>query len=353
MRTLDLGLLLRHLMAIAVVTGLLALRVVLAQTPADPFAFFLPAVRVSLEERQAIDKGEALVRVLPGHNREVAIFAAGPVTSDGDRLVAWVRHIAELKKSSFVLSIGRFSAPPRIEDLDGLALDDDDLEAIRRCRPGACGVKLSALEIAQLQRTIADARTEWKPFVQAAFRRVVLQRIQMYLAGGHAALPAYNDHDEPVSLQTAFSAIVGRSVYLTARLPRFADYLDRYPRVSMPDVESFVYWSKEQLAGEPVISATHVSILRGRDGGLPEALVVGKQVFATHYMNGSLNVTALVRGRPGSPNYLAYLNRSDVDVLGGFFGGLVRLLAERRLKTEASEVLQGLGRRLDSGEPRP
>lgn len=343
----------RQSIAAVALAGLLVLRGPQAQAPADPFAFFHPAVSPSLVDRQAIDKGVPFVRVLPGHDREVAIFAAVPVTSDGDRLVAWVRRIAELKKSAFVLSIGRFSTPPRIEDLDGLSLDDDDLVEIRRCRPGACGVKLSAQEIAQLQRAIADARAEWKPFVQRAFRHIVLQRVQAYLAGGLPALPAYSDRDNPVPLQSAFSAIVGRSVYLTARLPRFADYLDRYPRVSMPDVESFIYWSKEQLAGEPVVSATHVSILRSRDEGLPDALVAGKQVFATHYMNGSLNLTAVLRGRPGSPNYLAYLNRSDVDVLGGFFGGLVRLLVEHRLKTEASEVLQGLGRRLDSGPPRP
>jgi hypothetical protein len=204
----------------------------------------------------------------------------------------------------------------------------------------------------QLQHATANARTEWKPRLQEEFRRVVLQRIQTYLVGGHPALPAYSDRDQPVSLQGAFSSIISRSVYLTAQVPRFAEYLDRYPQVSMPDVESFVYWSKEQLAGKPIVSATHVSILRGRDGSVPDALVAGKQIFATHYMNASLNLTALVRGdHPRSRNYLVFLNRSDVDVLGGFWGGLVRFIAERRLRTEASEVLQGLGRRLESGEP--
>ena len=333
-----------------IITGLLELCAVLvAQAPVDPFAFFRPAVNVSPKERQALDKGEALVTVLPGQDREMAVFAALPVHVGGNRLVAWVREIAQLKKSSFVLAIGRFSVPPRIEDLDGLALDDEDLDAVRRCRPGDCGLKLSAPEIARLQQTIAGAQREWKPLLQRAFRRVVLERIQMYLADGHSAQSVYNDHDRPVSLQTTFSSIVRRSVYLTGRLPRFADYLDRYPRVSAPDVESFVYWSKERLAGKPVISATHVSILRGRDRDLPDALVAGRQVFATHYMNGSLSLTAIMRGP--AANYLVYLNRSDVDVLGGFFGGLVRVVAERRLKADASEVLRGLGQRLESGEP--
>jgi hypothetical protein len=150
-----------------------------------------------------------------------------------------------------------------------------------------------------------------------------------------------------------FSSIVQRSVGLTERLPAFAKYLDRYPQVSMPEVESFIYWSKERLGGKPVISVTHVSILRaGGDAALPDALVAGKQIFASHYMNGALALTAIVGGSPGSHHYLAYLNRSEIDVLGGFFGGLVRWLVERRLKTEASDVLQGLRRRLESGMPR-
>jgi hypothetical protein len=55
----------------------------------------------------------------------------------------------------------------------------------------------------------------------------------------------------------------------------------------------------------------------------------------------------------GGPNYLVYVNRSQVDVLRGMFGGIVRWFIEHRLKDEAAEVLQGLRRRLESGEPPP
>lgn len=61
--------------------------------------------------------------------------------------------------------------------------------------------------------------------------------------------------------------------------------------------------------------------------------------------------TAVIRGEPGAFNYLVYLNRSDVDMLGGVFGGLVRWFMQRRLKAEAATVLQGLRRRLESGAP--
>jgi hypothetical protein len=141
------------------------------------------------------------------------------------------------------------------------------------------------------------------------------------------------------------------SPFLTGGVPEFARYLDRYPRAPIADVESFIYWSKERLDGKAIISATHVSILRWGETGLPDALVAGKGIFATHYVNASLGLTGIMRGRPGSPQYLVYVNRSEVDVVRGMFGGLLRVFMERRLKKEASTVLVGLRQRLESGDP--
>jgi uncharacterized protein with PIN domain len=74
-------------------------------------------------------------------------------------------------------------------------------------------------------------------------------------------------------------------------------------------------------------------------------------VFATHYIDASLSVTAIVGDRSTAQRYMAYLNRSDVDVLGGFWGGMVRRVLERRLRSEAPAILQTLRRRLESGDP--
>jgi hypothetical protein len=333
--------------------ALLALQVLAAPPNTDPFAFLQPSVTVSVDERRQLDRGEPIARVLPGQDLEVAVFAAVPVNIGGDRLVAWMRRIEELKKSAYVLAIGRFSDPPQIEDLDGLALDDEELSEILVCRPGSCGLKLSAVEMTRLQRTAADAGSGWRPKLQQAFRAVVLERVKAYLADGHAALAPYADAGGPLWPATRFASVLGHSVFLTEHLPQFAQYLSRYPRTRTPAPESFVYWSKERLARKAIISATHVSILRSDEPGLPDALVAGEEIFATHYVNASLGITAIMRGQPGAHNYLAYVNRSEVDVLGGMFGGLVRWFMQRRLKAEAANVLQGLRQRLESGEPPP
>ena len=330
-------------------TALLALQVLAAAPNADPFAFFQPSVVLSADDRRQLDRGEPIARVLPGKDHEVAVFAAVPVDIDGDRLVTWMRRIEELKKSSYVLAIGRFSDPPRIEDLAGLALDDEDVSEVRTCRPGSCALKLSASEMTQLRDAAAAAERDWKPAVQRAFRRAVLERVRMYLATGHIA--AYEDQKRHVWPSTRFALLLDHSVFLTDHLPRFTEHLRGYPLTAAPDVESFVYWSKERLARKAIIGATHVSIVRSHDAGLPDALVAGKEIFATHYLNASLGLTAITRGESGAHTYLAYVNRSEVDMLGGMFGGLVRWFMQRRLKTEAADVLRGLRRRLEGGEP--
>ena len=98
------------------------------------------------------------------------------------------------------------------------------------------------------------------------------------------------------------------------------------------------------------ISANEVVIARPGPGGAREVFVAGKQVFATHYLNGSLNLTALVGGEEAA-RYLVILNRARVDVVQGFFGGLTRVFVERRLRSELSSVIEGLAKRLESGPP--
>lgn len=325
----------------------------LAQAPAvfDPFEFFGPQLGLTSEERARIERGEAVVKALPAMPFEVAIFSAARADFSGDRLVAWVRRIEALKKSSFVPAVARFSHPPRIEDLASLELDRADLDELRSCRPGDCGLKLSEPEIRSLSEVASGRRPGWEDAVQQAFRQVVLARARAYLRGGLPSADPYRDRREPVMPDVEFQHIVAHSSFFTQRLPRLAQFLTQYPHNETSEFESFLYWSKELLGGRPIVSITHVAIARPDSGPLPEALVVARQVFATHYMNGSLALTAVVGGRDGAPRYLVYLNRSRVDLLDGLFGGLVRRVAERRLRNEAGQVVDALRRRLAAGEP--
>ena len=328
---------------------LFALQILATVPNADPFSFFQPTVTVAAADRAQLDRGEPVARVLPGRDLEVAIWAAVPVAIDGERLVAWVRRIEELKKSAYVLAIHRFSDPPRIEDLADLTLEDDDLAEILTCRPAHCGLKLSAAEMAALQRAAADAGTDRNAALQQRFRQIVLDRVNVYLAGGEVG--PFDDHSAPVWPARRLAVVVDHSIFLGEHVPQLAERLREAARAPMAAVETFLYWSKERIADKPIVSVTDVHMLCSHAASVPDVLVAGKEIFSTHYINASLGVTALMRGEPGGSNYLVYVNRTEVDVLRGALGGIIRWFLQRRLKAEAGGVLDGLRQRLESGEP--
>lgn len=318
----------------------------------DPFDFFRPQVSLTTDERSRLSRGEAVVKTLAPQPREAAIFAAARVGIGAERLVAWIRRIDALKAGPQVRAIGRFSQPPRVDDLAALTLDDEDLDDLRRCRPGSCALKLSGSEIRTLAAIAGPARAGWQQAVQSAFRALMVARVRDYLATGLAGVAPNHDRDVPVSPDAEFRPLLAHSTFLSSRLPALVGFLASFPGGLPPaGVESFVYWSKEGLGGKPIVSITHVTIGRAGDLSLPEAVVVSRQVFATHYVTGSLAVTAIVGGRGNEPGYLTYLNRSRVDVLDGLFGGFVRRLIERRLRDDAGGVVDALRRRVQGGDP--
>ena len=308
----------------------------------DPFAFFAPTVVLTADERRQLDSGAPIARILPADGREVAVLAVVPVQADGDRVAAWIRRIDALKRSDAVPAIGRFSSPPVLADLATLTLDPDDATALRACRPTKCDLKLTPPEIARASQALAAAGPNWRPAADVVFREIVLSRAQAYLApgAGPSAWPA-----------EVVARLVQHSPFLTARVPAQAADLARAPAARTAGAESFLYWAKEKIGGKATISISDVALVRGSGAGDPVVMSLGRQIFASHYLDASLGVTALVQHGGTGRRYLVYVNRSQVDVLGGMFGGMVRWAAERRVRNEASRVLDGLRRRIDSGAP--
>jgi hypothetical protein len=299
-----------------------------------------------------LDAGEALVELLPAESKEVAVRAATRIDAHPQRLVQWTRCIEELSKGRYVSAIGRFSDPPRLGDLDALSLDDEDLTDVRRCRPGKCAVKLSDAEIARMREAIAAAGVEWKTAAQHTFRTIVLARAERYLAEGHTASVSYHDARKPVLLDSEFAAVASEVALAHPRLFPLTNFLSLYPQGNMPEVESFLYWSKESLGAKPIVSITHVAMIESRDERVREAIVAKKQVYASHYIHASLSFTAISASPDGARRYLVYLNRSRSDVFDGIFGGFIRRTIARRLRAEAPQALQALRERLESVPPR-
>jgi hypothetical protein len=300
-----------------------------------------------------LNAGEALVELLPADSKEVAVRAATRTDAKPASLIAWTRRIEDLQKGRYVGAIGRFSDPPRLEDLDGLSLDEEDLTDLRRCRPGKCGVKLGDAEILRIRETIFAAGIEWKSAVQQTFRSIVLARAMRYLEEGHGASASYHSARKPELLDGEFAALASEIAMAHPRLFPLTNYLALYPKGELADVESFLYWSKESLGAKPIVSITHVSMIESRDPRIREALVAKKQVYASHYFLASLSFMAISASPDGPQQYLVYLNRSRSDVFDGLFGGLIRRTIARRLRAEAPQALRVLRDRLESAPGGP
>jgi hypothetical protein len=144
----------------------------------DPFAFFQPSVTVTADDRSKMDEGDPIAHVIASKNPEVGVWAAVPVNIDADRLVSWMHRIEELKKSAYVLAIGRFSNPPRLEDLDHRFLPLRD--------PGPV--------VDQISRMDDDHRAFAQPVQHLCF----LRRLVTDLDDGATGAPAADDVDGPL-----------------------------------------------------------------------------------------------------------------------------------------------------------
>jgi hypothetical protein len=89
-------------------------------------------------------------------------------------------------------------------------------------------------------------------------------------------------------------------------------------------------------------------------------MTVSTQLYASHYIDGALGVTAVVCDAAGPTNpdaagqhrcYLVYLNRTRVDLLGGLFGVFKRAAIEDRVESEGPALMRDVTRRLERGRP--
>jgi hypothetical protein len=318
-------------------------RVESSQSPGGPFDSLLGCVAPTVSDLRHIEAGHVVAHVLPGTDADVSVFAARRLSGDGGRLLRWVDVIEQLKRSPAVHAIGRFSDPPRREDLASLTVDESDVAAIMRCRAGDCAFKLTAVERDELRRAGPAG-------IPGTLRDVLVRRVDAYQRGGLAALGRYDDGRTPDSLDETSRALARRLPCLERHLPELARMLERDPQPSAAPALSFFYWSKEEFRGRPVLLVNRVVAIQRRVAGRAETIVVGRQLYAAHYMNAGLNLTGVVE-MPDGRHYLFVLNRTSVDVLTGVFGRVVRGIVERRLKSDVSTVLDQVGRRIENGEP--
>jgi len=337
---------------IVLIASCLAAASLLGQvTTPEPETFLRKQLAFTPYELGVLEKGQIIAK-LPKtpETREIAAFAIMRLDIPTDFFIDKVHDIVTFKKSDNVLQIGKFSNPPRLEDLAGLTLDPAEIEAIRRCRINRCELKMSAQSIERFRKEVNWSMPSYRERTTALAREMLLEYVQAYLRKGNAALGEYNDKTNTVRLADEFQSLLQPAPYMYEYVPEFQKYLLEFPNGRPDGAEDFIYWSKEKFGLKPVVSVTHITIYKLQRPNGTDVLIASKGIYANHYFEASLGLTGFIQSQasPVPHSYLIYINRSRTDALRGLLAGLKRSLISGSLRDGAKKNMELIKEKLEA-----
>jgi hypothetical protein len=282
------------------------------------------------------ERGSPVVKLLPVQDkREVAVCGLVNLQVPAEVFLQSFRESMVRRSNSAILEIGRFSGAPTIEDLHDFTVEPRDIEDLKECVAGDCKVKLSAGMIDRFRKEIDWTASDYGLQVTQLFKQILLNYIREYSNQGDAALIEYNDQPKSVLLAEETHSLIGASTFSREISGALAQHLHEYSLV-----ENALVWSKIKFGLKPVIAINHILIYQREQTTGPKIIVVSKQIYANHYFDASLAVTAF-GDNPNESNasYLFYENRSRVDGLVGLFGKLKRRVIEDQAVDSLTTIL--------------
>jgi len=293
-----------------------------AGLPARLAQYIKTDVKLTPEQETALLAGQPVTRLLETDPaKEVAVFGAVWIKAPMSRYVAAVKDIERFEKGDNFLATKRISSPPRLADFDALNLPEDDVKDLKTCKVGDCEVKLGEEALTRIQREIDWSKPTASADVNRSIRKLALEYVNGYLEGGNARLAQYRDGARPTFVAQEFAAMVDRMPALTEFLPDLRKYLLEYPKASLPNAESFLYWQDAKFGLKPTIRINHLAILEEPT----HVDVVSKMLYASHYFWTAIELRVLIPDAArGEGFWFATVNRSRSDGLGGFIGSMIR-----------------------------
>jgi len=217
-----------------------------------------------------------------------------------------------------VVEFGVFNSPPRVSDLRDFSLDSSDLVAIRECKVGDCDIKLPATAIERVAQEVNWQSPEGEKQVTEMFKHMLVDYVGAYQMGGNAALGQYDDQKYPLRIADEFHELLEESGYFLDSVPEVHAYLDSFPQANVPGAVSLISWSKRQYEKlRPIVCLNHVVWFPVHEGAM-RGVIASKQLYASHYFEASLELTAVIdddQVEETAGMYVVYVNRSRLDAL--------------------------------------
>lgn len=310
------------------------------RTPAgagvEPQNFLRTIGRFSDADIAALERGQPLSRVLDTDRREVAVVGAVRINAEQARLFDRYRNISNLAGSDVVMQVGRFGMPPKADDLNSLIFENYDLDTIRQCKPGDCGVRLSSENMEHFAREVNWRAPDWRQQAATEWRQLLAKDMADYVTSGK--LGDYRNKETPLDVASEFSILYDAASYFEPAAPQFFGYVRNFPQVRLDNVENILYWSKDDIY-RPVTRMTHLILYPPADGTQRPGIIATKQIYAAHYFDAGLGLTFTYRDG-GSGFYMLSVNRVRTRSLTGIMKAMVRAIVQRRSRDAMEGILR-------------
>jgi hypothetical protein len=192
--------------------------------------FFQDGVALTPDQIAAIRRGEPVAKNLPSRApAEVFLFGAIYIHATPESYLKLAQDFDRLRKLPNYLALGVFSNPPQASDLKNFSFDNDDIKALKNCKPGDCLIQMPASSIEALQSSIDFSAADVGDQVNRQLQKTALQRLLDYHQQGNPVLGVYNDKPAPTEVPQQFAFMLSYSKALPENLPDFYLYLLDYP----------------------------------------------------------------------------------------------------------------------------
>ncbi len=298
----------------------------------------------------AVARGTAVAKTLSSRTpAEIVVFGAVFVNVAAEEYTKLALDVDRLKKLPSYLGVRRFNSPPVLSDLEGFSLEPEDIRDLKSCRPGRCAVQLPATAMRELRQTVDWSRSDVASQVNDKARRIALDFLRRYQREGNSALGTYHDQEHPFDVRAQLQSWVTWSDALPVHFPELSRYLLDYPNVSPAEFESSFYWEKVDFGLKPTLRINH-AIAYGSAGPRASAdVIMVKQLYASHYFQLALDLTACVRaGSRAQGFYLISLRGSTQQGLTGIRGSLLRMAVVGKTRSAQEKALIAIKKALEN-----
>ena len=303
----------------------------------DPERLLADRFGFTPDELSRASSGQAVAKLLPRNDAsDIGVLAAVRINAQASRLVGWLRNVASFRKAAELGLSRRLSDQPQIGDFADLSLDADELDTLRKCRPGNCELLLGDKAIARFQSDVDWTSADAGRRANLTMRQLLLGYADAYLRGGDQALGAMHDLKNPRLRADEFHQVLWQSKELYDIAPPLTAYLEQFPNARPPAADQFLYWGKGGVGPDASVTL-HQIIIYPTPGG--ETFVVDKQIFASRYLDAGLVVFSLALSPDGKGFYAIAGARARSRMLGGTAARLFRGRVEKATRDTATMYL--------------